>query len=238
MESTTPTLHNSAKFGEIAPFVLMPGDPNRAEFIARKYLEKPRLVNDIRQMKAFSGYYHGKPVTVMASGMGTSSMSIYSYELYNFYGVETIIRVGSAGALQPDMELMDIIIAISASTDSFYPRMLDVPGTYSPTGSFELAVKSYEWARNNSIKTFSGMIFSGEAFYYDKNKMREWAKIGALAAEMETAALYTNAAQSGKKALSLLTVSDYVFKDGICDNETKIKGFDNMIKMALSLIEN
>lgn len=232
----TPTLHNAARKGEIAPFVLMPGDPKRAEYIAEKFLESARLVSDIRSIKAYTGKYNGKDVSVMASGMGTSSMSIYSYELFNFYDVETIIRVGSAGALQPSMELMDIVIASAADTDTSYMEMLDLPGKFAPTADFGLAAKAYSWGISRGMNVHAGTVFSGEAFYYDKEKMHKWAAVGALAAEMESAALYTNAAMFGKKALALLTISDFVFKEGSCTEETKVTGFSNMMEMALSLL--
>ncbi|MCI8950820.1 MAG: purine-nucleoside phosphorylase [Lachnospiraceae bacterium] len=233
----TPTMHNSAKQGEIAPFVLMPGDPVRASYIAKHYLEHPRLVNQIRGMYAYTGTYQQKEVSVMASGMGTSSMSIYSYELFNFYHVNTIIRVGSAGGLQPFLNLMDLVIGISSSTDSSYPALFHLPGTIAPTADFSLAEKAMAYAREHNITAYGGPLFCGEAFYYDKSDTKKWADMGILAVEMESAALYLNAAKARKRALTLCTISDLVFTGSDCSNETRESGFDAMIQMALALCE-
>lgn len=236
MLMSAPTIHNSAKPGEIAPFVLMPGDPIRARFIAENFLEDAVLVNQIRGMYAFTGKHHGKPVTVMASGMGTSSMSIYSYELFNFYDVDTIIRVGSAGGMQPYLNLMDVVIGISSSTDSSYPSLFKLPGNISPTGDFLLAEKAMAYARENGITAYCGPVFCGEAFYYDKETdMRKWADMGLLAVEMESTALYLNAAKAHKRALAICTISDLIFTGADCANEKRETGFSNMIRMALSL---
>lgn len=231
----TPTMHNSALYGEIAKFVLMPGDPNRAKYMAETYLENPRLVNSIRGMYAYTGAVQGRPVSVVPSGMGTSSMSIYSHELFHFYDVDTIIRVGSAGGLQPYLKLMDIVVGISSSTDSSYPSLFDFPGTIAPTADFSLAKKAMEYAEHHGISAYAGSLFCGEAFYYDMESRRKWADMGLLAVEMESTALYLNAARAHKRALTLCTISDLIFTGADCSQAVRETGFDQMIQMALAL---
>lgn len=231
----TPTMHNSALRGEIAKFVLMPGDPNRSAYIADTYLETPRVVNRIRGMYAYTGTFQGTPVSVVPSGMGTSSMSIYSHELFHFYDVDTIIRVGSAGGLQPYLSLMDIVVGISASTDSSYPSLFRFPGTIAPTADFSLARKAMEYAEQHELSAYAGSLFCGEAFYYDMESRRRWAEMGLLAVEMESAALYVNAAESHKRALTLCTISDLIFTGADCSQAVRETGFDKMIQMALAL---
>lgn len=231
----TPTIHNAAKYGEIAETVLMPGDPLRAKFIAEHYLENPVCVSDVRGIYAFTGTFEGKRVSVMASGMGAGSMGIYSYELFNYYGVEKIIRVGSAGGLSPKLKLRDVVLGLSSSTDSGFAKQYDLPGDFAPCCDFELASAAMEYAKKNNISCNAGMLFSGVAFHYDNCFLEKWMKMGALAVEMESAALYMNAAQAGKKALAVCTISDMVFSGEHCSVQERQESFDSMIRMALSI---
>jgi purine-nucleoside phosphorylase len=232
----TPTLHNQAEMGEIAPSVLMPGDPLRARFIAEHYLEEARLVSQIRGIYAYTGRYQDREVSVMASGMGAGSMGIYSYELFQYYGVERIIRVGSAGGLSPGLKLRDIVIGTASSTDTGYAGQYRLPGTLAPCGDFQMAVAAWEYAKEQGLGCRAGMLFSGEAFYYEEDILKSWAEMGALAVEMESAALYMNAAKTGKRALAICTISDLVFSGEKCSVEERQTSFDDMIKMALHSI--
>lgn len=237
MEKTfTPTPHNEAKYGEIAKTVLMPGDPLRAKYIAETWLENPVCFNQVRNMLGYTGTYKGKKVSVMGSGMGIPSIAIYSYELYHFYGVESIIRVGSAGALQDDMKLKDLVIAMGASTDSAYQGQLDVPGHFAPLADFGLLEKAVAAARSKNISVKVGNVLSADAFYnYDPGRTKKWADAGILAVEMESAALYINAVQAKKKALSLLSISDHVFTGEELSADERRVEFKNMIEVALEL---
>lgn len=237
MEKTyTPTPHNEAKYGEIAKTVLMPGDPLRAKYIAETWLENPVCFNQVRNMLGYTGTYKGKEVSVMGSGMGIPSIAIYSYELYHFYGVESIIRVGSAGALQDDMKLKDLVIAMGASTDSAYQGQLDVPGHFAPLADFGLLEKAVAAARNKNISVKVGNVLSADAFYnFDPSRTRKWADAGILAVEMESAALYINAVQAKKKALSMLSISDHVFTGEELSADERRVEFKNMIEVALEL---
>lgn len=231
----TPTLHNAAQYGEIAKSVLMPGDPKRARFIAETYLEKSEMVSDVRGIYAYTGTFHGKPVSVMASGMGASSMGIYSYELFHYYDVDIIIRVGSAGGLSPDLRLKDIVIGTASSTDTGYAAQYRLPGTIAPCGDFTLACEAMEYAKRRDLSARAGMLFSGEAFYYRDEVLKAWAGMGALAVEMESAALYMNAAEAGKRALAICTISDMVFSGEKCSILERQESFDSMIQMALNI---
>lgn len=237
MEKTyTPTPHNEAKYGEIAKTVLMPGDPLRAKYIAETWLENPVCFNQVRNMLGYTGTYKGKEVSVMGSGMGIPSIAIYSYELYHFYGVESIIRIGSAGALQDDMKLKDLVIAMGASTDSAYQGQLDVPGHFAPLADFGLLEKAVAAARSKNISVKVGNVLSADAFYnYDPGRTKKWADAGILAVEMESAALYINAVQAKKKALSLLSISDHVFTGEELSADERRVEFKNMIEVALEL---
>lgn len=229
----TPTIHNQAIKGQIAPAVLMPGDPKRAGYIAENYLKDAILVSNVRGIPVHTGSFEDTPVTVMASGMGCGSMGIYSHELFFDYDVECIIRVGTAGGLQPDLRLRDIIIALSASTDSGFDRQFELPAPFSPCASFPLALAAAEEAEKRGISIKAGMFFSGAAFHYTDEYLRRWKKVGALAAEMETAALYMNAMTAGKEALALCTVTDKVFEDEHCTVEERQESLDEMIVIAL-----
>lgn len=237
MEKTyTPTPHNEAKYGEIAKTVLMPGDPLRAKYIAETWLENPICFNQVRNMLGYTGTYKGKEVSVMGSGMGIPSIAIYSYELYHFYGVESIIRIGSAGALQDDMKLKDLVIAMGASTDSSYQGQLDVPGHFAPLADFGLLEKAVAAARNKNISVKVGNVLSADAFYnFDPSRTKKWADAGILAVEMESAALYINAVQAKKKALSMLSISDHVFTGEELSADERRVEFKNMIEVALEL---
>ena len=205
------TPHNSAVLGQIAETVLLPGDPLRAKFIAENFLEDVEQFNTVRNMYGFTGSYNGKKVSVMGSGMGCPSIGIYSYELIHNYGVKNLIRVGSCGAYSPDLKLYDIILAIGASTDSNYAAQYELPGIYSATASWELLSKAKKIADENNIETFVGNIVSSDIFYHDNpENWKKWAKMGCLAAEMETYALYCNANRAGVNALTILTVSDSI----------------------------
>jgi len=208
-----PTPHNSARPGQIARTVLMPGDPLRAEYVAKNYLSGAVLVSSVRNVYAYTGEWKGVPVTVMASGMGGPSAGIYSYELYHEYGVDSIIRIGTAGGLQDDLEPGMIVLAMTASTDSNYARQYGLPGTFSPCADFGLLDRAVATARSNKIGFRSGPVFSSDMFSeYNalgpEQAWKPWARMGCIAQDMETYALYCNASWLGKKALSILTHTD------------------------------
>lgn len=231
-----PTPHNAAKQGEIAPTVLMPGDPLRAKFIAENYLENAACVNTVRNMLAFTGSYQGKPVTVMGGGMGMPSVGIYTYELFHFYGVEQIIRVGSAGTLSEKAKLRDVVIGVGASTDSNYAAQYNLPGTFAPIADFGLARAAAEAGERLGIHTVAGNILSSDVFYSDNaGALKTWQKMGILAVEMEAAALYMNAARAGKRALCLLTISDSPFSGEGLSAEERQTSFRDMMKLALEI---
>ena len=215
----------------------MPGDPLRAKLFADKYLENVRLVSSIRNMFAFTGTYKGKEVTVMGSGMGMPSIGIYSYELYTLFGVEQIIRVGSCGSYQPEVDLYDIIICQGSCTNSNWQNQYDLHGTYSALGSYDLVEKAVKAAREKNLKFHVGNILSSDVFY-DPNKetWKKWAKMGVLGVEMESYALYCNAAYLHKKALTLLTVSDSFITNKETTSEERQKTFVKMMEVALELV--
>lgn len=230
------TTHNNAEKGQIADCVIMPGDPVRAKYIADNYFENAVCFNNIRGINGYTGTYKGKRVSVMASGMGMPSMGIYSYELYNYYDVTSIIRIGTAGALSDKLKLMDVVIAMGACTDSNYASQFNLPGTFAPIADYELLRKATDCADNMKISTSVGNIVSSDVFYNDNNDVNEsWKKMGVLAVDMETAALYDNANRAGKKALSILTVSDHLFRDEHLLAEERSTSVDNMIKLALEI---
>ncbi len=232
----TPTPHNGAKKGEIAKTVLMPGDPLRAKYIAETYLENPVKVTSVRNMFGFTGTYKGKEITVMGGGMGMPSMGIYSYELYHFYDVDQIIRIGSAGSLQDKVELMDVVIAMGACTDSNYAYQYGLPGAFAPIADYELLARAVEAAGKQGTKAVVGNVLSSDIFYNaDGGVNDKWRNMGVLAVEMETAALYMNAAAAGKKALCMLTISDLVFGEEKLSAEERQLGFGKMIEIALEL---
>lgn len=231
-----PTAHNSAQKGDFAKTVLMPGDPKRAKFIAEHYLENARLVNDVRGIGGYTGTYKGIPVSVMASGMGMPSIGIYSYELYHFYDVENIIRVGSAGCIQPYVALKDIVIGMGAGTTSRFVHQYDLNGDYSAICSFDLLEACMKQVDTLGLreKTHVGNILSSDAFYGETPDMvKKWSAMGVLAIEMEAAALYMNAAAAGKNALCICTVSDHLLNGENLSSEERERGFDEMLRLAL-----
>jgi len=232
----TPTPHIGAAKEQIAKTVLMPGDPLRAKFIAETFLENAECVNTVRNMLAYTGEYQGKKVTVFGGGMGMPSVGIYTYELFNFYDVEKIIRIGTAGALSDNVNLRNVVVGVGASTDSAYAKQFNLPGIYAPTADFELARAAVETGEKLGITTVAGNILSSDIFYNDdEDTLKKWAKMGILAVEMEAAALYMNAARAGKKALCLLTISDAPFRGESLSVEDRQTGFTDMMKIALEI---
>lgn len=230
------TPHNKAEKGDIAKTVLMPGDPLRAKFIADNYLENVKCFNEVRGMYGFTGSYKGHEVSVMAHGMGIPSIGIYTYELFNFYDVDNIIRVGSAGALQDYINIKDIVIAMSASTDSNYPEQFGVPGAFAPTADFGLLEKAVASAREKEATFYVGNVNCSDTFYRDNNVNENLKKMGILCAEMETTGLYCNAARAGKHALAILTISDHIFRSEELSADERQTGFTNMIEIALGTV--
>ena len=231
-----PTSHINARKEDFAKTVLMPGDPLRSEFIAKNFLENAVLVNDVRGVHGYTGYYKGKRVSVMASGMGMPSIGIYSHELYNFFDVDTIIRVGSCGSFQKDLKLQDIIIAMGACTNSNYAAQYGLPGTFCPIADFDLVRRAAEACEKRGVNYRVGNIVSSDVFYDDRHSDMEWAKMGVLGVEMEANALYCNAARAGKKALCICTVSDsFVEPDQKLTVEERQTSFRQMIEVALEL---
>lgn len=234
-----PTPHNTAELKDVAKTVLMPGDPKRAAFIAGTFLQDAALINDVRGIQGYTGFYNGKRITVMASGMGMPSMGIYSYELFNFYDVENIIRIGSAGAIHPDLHVKDIVIGQGACTNSNYASQFCLPGTYAPISSFKLLRQAVESAEKMGLKFMVGNLFSSDNFYDDSNSTLAWSKMGVLAVEMESAALYMNAARAGKNALCICTISDNLL--GTEPNSTaeeRQNSFTTMMELALDVAVN
>ena len=229
-----PTPHNSAEKGQIAKTVLMPGDPLRAKYIAENFLENAALVNNVRGVQGYTGTYGGAPVTVMASGMGIPAIGIYSYELYNFYDVENIIRIGSAGALADDLKLRDVVAGMSAGTDSNFAQKFGVPGALAPTADFTLLRTAVECAEEKGLSIRVGSLLSSDSFYNDDpTALDRWKKMGVLAVEMEAAGLYLTAARAGRRALCLCTISDHIYRPEKLSHEERQLGFDEMISLAL-----
>ncbi len=230
------TAHNNAKKGDIAKTVLMPGDPLRAKFIADNYLENVICFNTVRNMFGFTGTYKGKEVSVMGHGMGIPSLGIYTYELYNFYDVDTIIRIGSAGGLQEDVKLRDVVIAMGASTNSNYGSQFHFPGTFAPIADFGLVRKAVEIAEEKNINVKVGNVMSSDIFYNDDPTVNDsLRKMNILAVEMEAAGLYMNAARAGKKAVCLLTISDHLYSKEELSAKDRQTGFRDMMEIALEL---
>lgn len=231
------TPHNEGKVGDFAKTVLMPGDPLRAKFIADHYLENVRQVNGVRNMFGYTGTYKGKEVTVMGSGMGMPSIGIYSYELYKFYGVESIIRIGSCGSYQPNIDLYDIIICQGSCTDSNFAKQYNLNGTFSAIGSYELLERAVNAAKEKKARYHVGNIMASDIFYNaDSEGWKKWAAMGVLGVEMESYALYCNAAYLGKKALTILTVSDSFISHKETTAEERQNSFTQMMEIALELI--
>lgn len=230
----TPTPHIGAEKDQIAKTVLMPGDPLRAKYIAENFLENYECVNQVRNMLAFTGEYQGKRITVAGGGMGMPSVGIYTYELFHFYEVDQIIRIGTAGTLSDKVRLRDVVVGIGASTDSSYAAQYHLPGIFAPIADFELARKAVETGERLGIRTVAGNILSSDLFYNDHEEdLTKWVKMGILAVEMEAAALYMNAARAGKKALCMLTISDAPLRSEALSAEERQTGFTDMMKIAL-----
>ena len=233
--SNIPTPHIEAKAGDFAKTVLMPGDPLRAKFIAVTFLTDAKLINNVRGVQGYTGTYKGKRVSVMASGMGMPSIGIYSYELFNFYDVENIIRVGTAGVIRPDLKVRDIVIGQGACTNSSYSRQFDLPGDFAPICSFELLQKAVKAAEGMGITPIVGNLYSSDTFYDDSMGLSKWQKMGVLAVEMEAAALYMNAARAGKNALAICTISDNPFTGEATTSEERQLNFTKMMEIALEI---
>lgn len=230
-----PTPHISAAAGDFAKTVLMPGDPLRAKFIAETFLENPRLVNNVRGVQGYTGTWKGVPVSVMASGMGVPSIGIYSWELFNFYGVENIMRIGSAGALRDDLKLMDIVAGQAACTNSNYVTQFGTPGTFAPIADYTLLSTAVETAREHGVEMKVGNILSSDNFYSAEGCDRNgpWKRMGVMAVEMEAAALYANAAYAGKRALCICTISDHLYREEYLSSEDRQTSFTQMMEIAL-----
>ena len=229
------TPHIAAEKGAFAKTVLMPGDPLRAAFIAETYLENARLVNNVRGIQGYTGEYNGKRVSVMASGMGMPSIGIYSYELFHFYDVDNIIRVGSAGAVSPKLQIRDIVLGMGACTDSRYGEQFRLPGSFAPIASWRLLCEAEKAAKERGLTPHIGNILSSDLFYDDAASALQWQKMGVLAVEMESAALYMNAARAGKEALTILTVSDHLVTGEETSAEERQRTFTQMIEIALAI---
>ena len=237
MSFKVPTPHISAKEGDFAETVLMPGDPLRAKFIAEKYLDHPELVTQVRNVLGYTGTYHGKRVSVMASGMGCPSIGIYSYELFNFYGVKNIIRLGSAGAISPDLKLKDIVVGMTAYTNSGYVRSLGFSGNVAPCCSWDLLKRAMDYGKKLPCQVFAGPIYSSDNFYASNPEdSKVLSRLGVLAVEMEAAALYVNAAMAGKNALAVCSISDSLVTGEELDSQQRQEGFRDMMELGLSLI--
>ncbi len=229
------TPHIKATPEDFARTVLMPGDPLRAKFIAETFLESARLVNNVRGIQGYTGSYKGTPVSVMASGMGMPSIGIYSYELYNFFGVENIIRIGSAGGISDRIRLRDIIIGMGACTTSSYAVQYGLQGSFAPIADYGLMKIAIEEAERIGTNFAVGNLLSSDIFYNDDPSASEcWKKMGVLGVEMEAAALYMNAARAGRRALAICTVSDHLFTGEALDSDARQSSFTDMMKIALN----
>ena len=239
---TTPTPHISAAPGDFGKTVLMPGDPLRSKFIAETFLENPVLANNVRGVHGYTGYYKGVKVSVMASGMGMPAIGIYSHELYNGYGVENIIRVGSAGSIQEHIHLYDLVIAQGACTDSNFAQQFHFPGTFAPIASYELLTEAVKAAENHGATYHVGNVNSSDVFYGDHaevpaglDTLYNQKKMGVMAREMEAAALYMTAARYNKRALCICTISDHVITGELTSSAERQTAFTTMMKVALDV---
>ncbi len=229
------TPHNGAERGAFSKTVLMPGDPLRAKFIAETFLDGAVLVNNVRGIQGYTGTYRGVPVSVMASGMGCPSIGIYSYELFTQYGVDNIIRIGSAGAISADLRLRDVVAGMGACTNSCYANQYRLPGTFAPIASFELLEAAVASARELGVRMPVGNLFSSDTFYDASASTMEWAKMGCMAVEMEAAALYCNAAYTHKRALAICSISDSIVTGEELSADERQTTFTNMMKIALEV---
>lgn len=235
---TNGTPHIQPNGVKIAKTVLMPGDPLRAKYIVDNFLENVEQFNEVRNMFGYTGTYKGKEISVMGSGMGIPSIGIYSYELFNFFDVETIIRVGSCGALQENVNLYDVIIAQAASTNSNYVDQYHIPGHFAPIADFDLVTKAKQAADKIGAVSHVGNVLSSDTFYNADDKFNDaWKKMGILGIEMESAGLYLNAIHAGKKALGVFTVSDHILRDEATTAEERQTSFTQMMEIALEIAE-
>ena len=237
MIDKTPTPHIGAKLGDIAETVIMAGDPLRVKFMAENFLDNPVQFNNVRGMLGFTGSYKGKRVSVMGHGMGMPSIGIYTYELYTFYGVKTIIRVGSAGSIQHDLHVGDLVVAMGACTNSNYASQYELPGTFAPIADFSLVRKAVETCECLGYHYKVGNVFSSDIFYHENAHNEKWINMGILAVEMEIAALYMNAARSGNRALGICTISDHILTGEVTTAEERQTTFTHMMDVAFSLID-
>lgn len=232
---STPTPHIKAAPSDVARVVLMPGDPVRAELVAKSFLKNSVLFNDVRGVKGYTGEWNNERISVMASGMGMPSIGIYSYELFNFFDVDCIIRIGSAGALQKHVKLRDVVLGMGACTNSAYASQYELGGSFAPIcdyGLLELAVAA---AREKGLSCHVGNLLSSDTFYDEAGGGLKWQKMGVLAVEMEAAALYMNAARAGKRALAVCTVSDSLVTGEATDSDERAQSFTDMIELALDV---
>ena len=234
--NNTPTPHISAQYGDIAETVIMAGDPLRVKFMAEKYLDNPVEFNHVRGMLGYTGSYKGKRVSVMGHGMGMPSIGIYTYELYNFYGVKTIIRVGSAGSINNDLHIGDLAIAMGACTNSNYASQYELPGIFAPIADFSLVRSAAEACEHYGYQYKVGNVLSSDTFYGENPHNDKWISMGVLAVEMEIAALYMNASRSGNRALGICTISDHILTGEVTTAEERQNNFTHMMDVAFSLI--
>ena len=235
--NNTPTAHIGAQFGDIAETVIMAGDPLRVKVMAERYLDSPVCFNTVRGMLGYTGTYQGRRVSVMGHGMGMASIGIYTYELYNFYGVKTIIRVGSAGSIHSDLHVGDLAIAMGACTNSNFAAQYELPGTYAPVADFGLLRAAVEACERYGYNYKVGNVLSTDMFYNEQPHTDKWINMGVLAIEMEIAALYMNAARSGNKALGICTISDHVLTGENTTAEERQNNFTHMMDVAFSLVK-
>lgn len=236
--ANTPTPHIEAQLGEIAESVIMAGDPLRAKFMAEHFLDNPVQFNNIRGMLGFTGINRqtGKPVSVMGHGMGIPSIGIYSYELFNFYDVKRIIRVGSAGSINYDLHVGDLMLAMGASTNSNYGLQYELPGTFAPIASFELLRGAADACERMAYRYQVGNVLSSDTFYTENAHNDRWMNMGVMAVEMEASALYMNAARAGKQALTILTISDHILTGESTTAEERQTTFTRMMDVAFAIV--
>ena len=227
------TPHNSAEKGDFAKTVLMPGDPLRAKYIAENFLKDAKLVNNVRGVQGYTGLYKDAPVSVMASGMGMPSIGIYSHELFHFYDVDNIIRVGSAGAVSKKLKLRDVVLGQAACTDSNFAHQFGLGGVLAPVADYELLETAVNVARKSEANWVVGSFFSSDIFYNKAENTMKWADYGVVAVEMESAALYWNAQEAGKRALTICTVSDSIVTGEGLPAEARQTSFTQMMEIAL-----
>ena len=234
-KNVTPTPHINAHPSDIAKVVLMPGDPLRSEFIAKNFLKNAVMFNNVRGIQGYTGEWNGERVSVMASGMGMPSIGIYSYELYNFFDVDLIIRVGSAGALQENVKIRDIVFGMGTCTNSAYADQYELGGSFAPICDYETLECATQLAREKNIRYHVGNLFSSDTFYDESGGGLKWQKMGVLAVEMEAAALYMNAARAGKRAFAVCTVSDSLVTEESTTSDERMSGFTDMMRLALDV---